>query len=257
MRPEEFAAYLGAAAWLPQVWLAVRRYWTKPVVRVVPDSFADIVVNAQGPLLGMRLVFDVTHKDLLVEDMELRLQHDDGDIHVLNWSLVGETLSHITDAAGNKQTFAREVTPIALKVGPQVLAERMVRFHESQYKGKEDQLFGPLREHFEHLKATKTQTYASEVIASKEMAALLEWRRQYCWWKAGRYTAALSLKSREPFKMVPSGFQFELSQRDIVSIKQNLKSVQVWLENDIWAGTPGYVPERDNGTYVTVPVGRT
>src|SRR3989304_9497204 len=103
MTPAEIAAYIGAAAWLPQIAAWIYRYFVQPAVTVVPDKYAEVGFTSFGPIFNMKMAFSADNKDLIIDGFELLIRHSDGASRTLRWSGLSETFSEITDAAGNRQ----------------------------------------------------------------------------------------------------------------------------------------------------------
>ena len=55
MKPEEIAAYIGAAAWLPQIAAWIYRSVIKPKLRVIPNQFAEVGFTTYGPIFNVRM----------------------------------------------------------------------------------------------------------------------------------------------------------------------------------------------------------
>ena len=55
MTPGEIAAYIGAAAWLPQLINVFYKYITKPKLRVFFNNTAEISYTSLGPILNIRM----------------------------------------------------------------------------------------------------------------------------------------------------------------------------------------------------------
>jgi len=51
MTPAEIAAYIGAAAWLPQIATLIYRYFVQPVVTIIPDKYAEVGFTSLGQSL--------------------------------------------------------------------------------------------------------------------------------------------------------------------------------------------------------------
>src|SRR5690348_9666774 len=59
MKPEEIAAYIGAAAWLPQIITWLYRGIVRPSVRLVPNQYAEAGFTSLGPIFNLRMAFSV------------------------------------------------------------------------------------------------------------------------------------------------------------------------------------------------------
>src|SRR5690349_19424067 len=112
MKPEEIAAYIGAAAWLPQIATWVYRMVIRPSIRIVPDQYAEVGYTSYGPIFNVRMAFFAEKKDVIVDGIEMIVHHEDGDSCTLRWAGLAETFSEITDAAGNRQIISRDQSPI-------------------------------------------------------------------------------------------------------------------------------------------------
>lgn len=55
MTPGEIAAYIGAAAWLPQILNIFYKFFTKPKLRVFFNNTAEISFISFGPILNIRM----------------------------------------------------------------------------------------------------------------------------------------------------------------------------------------------------------
>ncbi len=240
MKPEEIAAYIGAAAWLPQIatWLFQR--YVQPSVRILPNQYAEVSFTSLGPIFNLRMAFSVDKKDIIIDGMELVLRHNDGDIRTLRWAGLGETFSEITDAAGNKQIISRDQSPIAIKIGTQSLLEKFVRFQESSYHESDRPLIQALIAHFNYLKQTKPDGYVQEVLDSKELFSLLEARKKSFWWKEGRYNIEVRITSPQKFTLLNSQFYFDLSKNDVVFLERNLVTLEADLKNIISSNLPDF-----------------
>ena len=81
MTPTEIVAYIGAAAWLPQIATWIYRKVVQPIVTIVPDKYAEVGFTSYGPIFNMRMAFSAENKDVIVDGFELLLQHSDGDAY--------------------------------------------------------------------------------------------------------------------------------------------------------------------------------
>lgn len=257
MKPEEIAAYIGAAAWLPQIATWVYRRFVRPSVRLVPNQYAEAGFTSYGPIFNLRMAFSVENKDLIIDSMELVLRHQDGDSRVLRWAGLGETFSEITDSAGNKQIVGRDQSPIAMKIGTQSLLEKFVRFQEPRYHESDRPLIQALVAHFNFLKQSKPTTYVADTLASKELFALLEARKKSFWWRAGAYTVEVRLTSPQSFNIVNSRFRFELTSNDIALLDRNVATLNTDLQNIISSNLPDFQVQPLNWNWANVDIQRS
>lgn len=254
MSPADIAAYIGATAWLPQIATWIYRYFVKPVVTIIPDNYAEVGFTSFGPIFNVRMAFSAENKDIIVDGLELRLRHPDGDAHTLRWSGLSETFSEITDAAGNRQIVRRDQTPIALKVGTESLIEKFVRFQEPRYHEADRPVMSDLIAHFNYLKRSNPADYVTQTLSSKELFSVLETRQKLFWWKAGRYQVTLNLSSPKKFKLAQSEFYFELTSLDIDRLKQNIATIESDLRDIISSNLPDFKAQPINWNWANVDV---
>jgi hypothetical protein len=254
MTPTEIAAYIGAAAWLPQIATWIYRRFVQPIVTIVPDNYAEIGFTSYGPIFNMRMAFSAENKDLIIDGFELHLRHEAGDTYTLRWAGLKETLSEITDASGNRQVIERDQTPIALKIGTESLIEKFVRFQEPRYHETDRPVTSNLIAHFNFLKRSNPEDYVSQTLSSKELFSVLEARKKAFWWKTGRYQITLKLSSPKQFKLKQSQFGFMLASIDIDRLKENLNNIEIELKNLVKSNLPDFQREEINWSWANVNV---
>lgn len=256
MKPEEIAAYIGAAAWLPQITTWLYRKYVKPSVRLVPNQYAEAGFTSYGPILNLRMAFASENKDIIIDGMELMLCHQDGERKTLRWAGLGETFSEITDAAGNKQIVSRDQSPIAMKVGTETLLEKFVRFQEPRYHECDRPLIQSLVSYFNYLKQSAPNTYVTDILASRELFDLLEARRNSFWWKAGRYNVEVKITSSQKFSQSGFVFHFELTPNDILLLQKNSDALETELKNLISSNIPNFQAQPLNWNWANVDIHR-
>lgn len=254
MKPEEIAAYIGAAAWLPQIATWIYRRFVRSSIRLVPNQYAEAGFTSLGPIFNLRMAFFVENKDIVVDSMEMVLRHHDGDTRSLRWAGLGETFSEITDSAGNKQIVSRDQSPIAIKIGTESLLEKFVRFQEPRYHESDRPLIQGLVAHFNYLKQAKPDTYVADVLASKELFSLLEARKKSFWWKAGRYAAEVKVTSPQSFNILSSKFNFELTANDVALLERNIATLETEVKNIISSNLPDFNAQPLNWNWANVDV---
>lgn len=233
MTPEELAAYIGAAAWLPQIAAWIYRAIVKPKLRVIPSQLAEVGFTSYGPIFNVRMAFLVENRDLIIDGLGLTVRHEDGDSHVFAWAGLGETFSEITDSAGNRQIVSKDQAPIAIKVTVQTLLEKFVRFQEPRFHEADGATTRALVTHFNFLKQKAPSTFVAEVLASKEYFNVVEARQKWFAWKPGKYTLTLQPTSPQKFGLVNPSFAFELTRADVEHLRRNLPVVETEIRNVI------------------------
>lgn len=257
MKPEELAAYIGAAAWLPQIISWLYRAIVKAKLRIVPDQMGEFGFTAFGPIFNLRMAFFVEAQDLIIDGFDLEVSHEDGEGRTFRWAGLAETFSEITDSSGNKQIVSRDQTPIAVKVSTRSMLEKFVRFQEPKYHQMDRAMTSALVEQFNFLKQKNPDSYVQDVLGSKEYFSVVGGRRNWFWWKPGRYEVVLKLSSPQAFTLLDGKFAFELSKVDIEQLKKNLEPLDAEIRNIINSNLPDAKPQPFTWQWVNVTMLRS
>ena len=254
MKPEEIAAYVGAAAWLPQIAAWIYRSIVKPKLRIIPNHVAEVGFTTNGPIFNIRMAFLVENRDLIIDGIDLKIRHEDGESRDFRWAGLGETFSEITDSAGNRQIVSKDQSPIAVKVSVQYLFEKLVRFQEPRFHQADGLTTRALVAHFNFLKQKSPDTFVAEVFASKEYFNVLEGRKKWFAWKPGKYELILQPTSPQKFKLIESNFSFELMQSDVEHLQKNLPVIETEIRNVISSNLPESKPEPFHWQWANVSI---
>jgi hypothetical protein len=244
VKPEEIAAYVGAAAWLPQIIVWLYKAIIKPKLRVVPNQFGEVGFTNYGPIFNVRMAFFVENRDLIIDGIDLLVRHEDGESHEFRWAGLAETFAETTDASGNKQIVGKDQTPIAIKVGTDSLLEKFVRFQEPRFHVADGKTTRELVSHFGFLKQREPDAFVSQVLASKEFFSVVDQRQKWFWWKPGRYQVTLKPSSPQAFNLEGATFAFELTSIEVDSLRKNIPLVQTEISNIINSNVPDSKPEQ-------------
>ena len=239
MTAAELAAYIGAAAWLPQIATWVYRWFVRPRITITPDRYGEVGFTSFGPIFNLRMAFASDRKDAIIDGFELVVRHADGETRTFRWSGLKEDFSEMRDDAGNRLRVSREENPIALKIGTESLVVKVVRFQEPRYHETVRPALSSLLTQFNFLKRNDSE-YVSKTLASKERFELLETRRKSFWWKAGRYDLTIKLSSPRKFRLTQSQFAFDLTSIDIDHLRQNVEALATDIQNVINSNLPDF-----------------
>jgi hypothetical protein len=227
VKPEDIAAYIGAAAWVPQIVTWVYQALSKPVVNIVPEQFAHVSFSTWGPGLSFRMAFFVENRDLIVDGIEVLVRHQGGDTRRFRWTGVNESISEITDAAGNKQTVSRDQYPIAIKISTQAMLERYVRFNDASYNDDTKLQWEAFVKQLAFLQQKRSTSLVAEMINSREFSDLIQKRQSLLCWREGKYDLTIHLTSpQKRFNTKNLKFSFELSEIDVENLRKNVALVE-------------------------------
>mgnify|MGYP001557976410 CR=1 FL=1 len=254
--PAEIAAYVGAAAWLPQIIVFIYRAITKPIVTIVPEKQVELGYTTYGPIFNLRVSVSVANRDTIIDYVGVSIGHEDGSAHEFTWAGMKETFSEITDRSGNVQFVEREYSPIALVLNKSGAIERFFRFQDTLFLSKRKLLLREGTDHQVYLKKTKPD-YHQELMDSKQVHNLLELYEQYFFWKPGKYTVKFSIKSPNKVVFIDSSYFFELKPYEVEDLKKNLVLFKSATANHIKSDIETYKPEEVKWSWISTALERT
>ena len=239
MSAAEIIAYIGAAAWIPQIIAWLYQWYVTPQIKVITGRFASIGYTRFGPIFNLNLGFFANRKAALIEALDVMLLHEDGERHAFQMEGMSETMSDIADASGAKTTVSKEQATLAFRIGTETLLEKFVRFQEGKFHAALEPLVQQSATIIQ-FERQKGGDYFSRVSQLKELSDTIAFNSSYFWWKAGRYEVRFTMKSPEKIRLKEEVFDLTVTQMDVDSLRVNIQQLQVEYENLIRAGETGY-----------------
>lgn len=222
MSAADIAAYIGAAAWLPQIGVWLYGYFQKARARFLPDQTVEIGFTEFGPIFNVRLACFVESRDLIVEHFQIDVTHEDGEHRRFEWAQIGETFSQIQDASGLAlQTVRRDQAPIAFKIPKVGYRELVFRFQTPPYRVADRQRLSALLDRLNHFVSVDEATAGAKTFESKEYFDLMEARKNWPSWKTGKYVAKIAIGSPEKFELQNSDFSFVVTKAHVELLEKN------------------------------------
>jgi hypothetical protein len=253
MSPVDIAAYIGAAAWAPQIVSWIYQWYVTPQIEVVTGRFASLGYTRFGPIFNLNLGFFAKRKAALIDSLQAVLVHEDGDRHIFQMEGMNETMSDIADASGTKTTVSKEQATLAFRVGTEVFLERFVRFQETKFHATFDPLVQDAGTAIQFERKKGGDIY-SRIAGLKEVSAILDHYEKYFWWKAGTYEVTFRMASPERIKVSPQRFEIRVTQADVDSLRRNITQFAPEYENLIRAGEQGYTFQAVFWDWRSVPI---
>lgn len=251
MTSTEIAAYIGAAAWIPQISYWIYRNYITPKITIVPDKNLEIGFTSFGPIFNIRMAFSADRKDAIIDSFEVILKHEDGEERVLRWAGMNETVSEITDSLGNRQVVSKDQPAIAFKIGTESLIEKFVRFQEPRFNDTTRPFINELTNHFDFLKKKK-ENYVSQILDSKQYSDICNvWKKSF-WWRTGKYHVIFKLGSPKKIDLIDYTYIFELSSIEVEKLQKNLDTLEIDLRNIINSNLPDYKAEQVNWNWANI-----
>jgi hypothetical protein len=230
MSPADLAAYIGAAAWLPQIASWLYKSAAKPKLSVSPASTVDLSYDDSGPVVTLGFSISSERHDAIVESVGVHLRHEQGEERSLSWVEAGDL-------------SAQRLAPVtAIKVSTGALTDRRIVFRDVKFgkdiRKRRDDLIGQLN----FLAATDIDPLPT-VLKSKEAHEARQQFNQNWYWKPGVYRLEINLRSK--FGMHSEAFQVTLSQADSDFLKQNCDLFSEFLAASLLGATgqPGSFPK--------------
>jgi hypothetical protein len=239
MTAAEIAAYIGAAAWAPQIVRWVYRAYVTPQIQVIASQYASIGYTRLGPIFNLNLAFTAQRKPAVIDALEMVMTHQDGERHTFQMQGMSETISDIADPAGNKTVISKEQVTLAFRIPMETLLEKFVRFQEPRFHTELEPLTQKLAEQVK-FEREKGDDYFLRIRGVKEFREILSFHQNYFWWKAGTYSVVFRMTSPERIKLQHTNFQLHVLQSDVESLQANTSHFQNEYENLIRGGEDGF-----------------
>ena len=228
--PEQIAAFVGAAAWLPQIGAWAYKAYRKPKIAIIPDVQAEIGYSIFGPIFNLRLAVSADSRDVLLDRFSVEVRHEGGDTKIFEWKGTKETFNQVRDSSGIRQTVEKDETGIALKVRPDALVDKYFRFQDPKFLPSVTPLINDVLAHHEFLK-TSSANIRDSLLRSDKLHALLSAYRSNFSWRAGKYVAKFHCKAiHSKVVQTPAEFVFELTPHNIEQLRGNFDKFAPYVE---------------------------
>lgn len=222
MSTSDIIAYIGAAAWLPQIGQWLYSWAKRPKLRVVPGGEATIGYTNFGPVVVVPLAIACERRSAVITSARLRTVHAEGQTMRMAWTILREPQTQLQltlPGAPQQMEFAKTQPALALKVTTESLVERQVTFTDPDFRRQLDPLIENVVRRRERLTglggaADENLERMDEFVQARDnFAAHFSWRE-------GRYNIDLELSGSD---FAPHGerFSFELTRAQIDVLARN------------------------------------
>lgn len=229
MTAADIAAYIGAAAWLPQIFSWLYSYFIRPEIKVVQGRAVEVGFTSYGPIVNMPVALLSERKGALINSMKLMVQHTRGRKYDFFWSGLHEFSSNTVGSL----TAAK--TAIALNLVSGSLVEKTVGFQDSEFQRKFIDLTAAARTQLAYLKSTNQP--AEVQLQSKEFAEVINHFKFSTAWEEGTYSATLQISVLGESKPRSFTYRFDLSNSDMQRLRANNAEIEKYLK-DVLVGPP-------------------
>ncbi len=255
MTGAELAAYIGAAAWLPQIGLWLYAAWARPLLRVLPAANLAISYNGLGPMLNLTAAFSAKRKDALIERMEAIVIDERGSEMRLTWTFVNDIQHQISVPTGETLNIGRNQPATALNVLTTALVEKVVTFQDLEAMKAERQRTMELLDQYDYLKQADSATALEQCRKSKEWVRALEGFKARLLWHEGKYKVIIRAKELRSTHWHEEGLSFSLSKQNADDLRSNIGMFEQ-MAQALLAQKEGYPPKFPAFKWTFVEVAR-
>lgn len=107
MGNNNWIAIIGAAAWIPQILSWIYRLTTKPIVNLYLHEIPEVGFTSSGPIFNVNFALLCEKKDLVLNGIKVKIQHEHGEEHVFDWQGISEDLSRVENPDGSSSSIKR------------------------------------------------------------------------------------------------------------------------------------------------------
>lgn len=238
----DWAAIIGAAAWLPQVLGWGARRLATPRLRVIPGRSPELGYTSLGPIFNLPCAISAERKDAVIERVTVTVSHQNGQSTEFRWTTLNETLSQVKSQEGIAEV-GRNQPAVALKVSTLVLTEKQIGMQERSFEADSRPLITALVDQHDHLKKTEPAEYQRLTLKSKPFADLVAFADKRFVWQEGHYSVRLELRVAGVKKPTVQELSFTLNALEVTRLRQNLDQIERYVRELILPLAEGEPPE--------------
>ena len=233
----DLAAVVGALAWIPPIFIAVRSWITKPKIRVITQPTPEIGFTTFGPILNLRIALTVTHRDIVVTGVQLQVTHESGESTSFSWRGIVQRMGTLTYPQVGAVPFEKELNVLAMKVSLKDVEERFIRFQSLDYVEHKAELEVITLKKLAHMRrATDFDGHA--FLRCQEMNELYSYIKQTFSWKPGAYRMKVVLESPDAFTILDDEYTFSLTPLQVQTLSENLSRIEQFYANEVLPAKP-------------------
>jgi hypothetical protein len=222
MTAADIAAYIGAAAWLPQIGAWIYNAFSEPELKIVSAGKIEIGFSIFGPIANPTLAISAERRDALIEKMTLQVTHEHGEQRFLDWRFLNEVQQQIRDPQGNVSSQYKNTPAVALKVSTLSLSERIVGFRDPKFEESDRTTTGPIAAQFRHNEKQTDNAVALETLLhSMEFKQAQRAFEDFMYWRAGKWEFLFSAQLAGVKKPHTQRFTVTFSDDDITELRRN------------------------------------
>jgi hypothetical protein len=229
MNLTDFAAVIGAAAWIPQI----VRYFSRAELKIIPDSTIELGYSFIGSIINPTCAFSASKKDALIEKMALEIIHQDGEKHEFLWQALDEKGFEGRSSKGETVEMRRTQSATALKIGIVGLVDRKILFQDTTIKEKRVALERALIDKEDILKKADAPNFPENVFRSDEFTKLGDHYRDCFYWKEGSYSLNIIAQEATHKDPILEKYAFSISRTDKNALEKNIVTAQEYSKHSV------------------------
>jgi hypothetical protein len=222
MTATDLAAYIGAAAWLPQIMTWIYKAIARPQLRVVFPPQLQIGYSSAGPIANITVAVSTSRADSLIERVRLEVRHEKGDSRTLVWQWTQANAQQATSSDGTFTSIGGQNPAVALKIPKDGLVERLIGFQDAGFLAEFDGLALPCAEELTAQRAQGETDPFQRLKTSVSYARIKDFFANQGYWKEGSYRARIVIEDRRLRGMFSASFKFQLTKPQIDSLRGNM-----------------------------------
>lgn len=224
MTVADIVAYIGAAAWAPQILSWIYNAVSKPKLTIVSARTVEVGFSMFGPIVNATLAISSERRDALIEKITLLITHQQGEKRQLIWRVLNENQQQIRDAQGNISSQYKNNPAVALKVSTLSLTEKTVGFHDPDFESASRSTQTSIIEQFRHLESLDGNAAAlDQLFRSREFEQAQREFENFMYWKAGTYEFSFSAQLAGVKNPHVQRFAVAFVENNIAVLRKNLE----------------------------------
>lgn len=256
MTASDVAAYIGAAAWAPQIIQWLYSSTKKPKLKAVSGGPAQIGYNGFGPVVAITMAISCERKDALIKSVRLYATHEKGERCQLNWSWLNESQMQMSAPTGETFQFGKNEPALALKVSTLTLTQKTISFTDVDFQTGFASVKETLLRHFDYLrKKSGGESPEDALVKSREFADAEDFFRKNFFWKQGKYTIDLEFEIVGVSPPHKERFYVVLQKADEDSLQDNIGFFESLIRADLksYSGVAAKLPDWKWANPIVVP----
>jgi hypothetical protein len=221
----DVVALVGALAWLPHLISLFRELVSIAKIRVITQQTTEIGFTTLGPIFNIRLAFAVTHKDIVISEIKLRLKHEQGDEKIFIWQGIVQHMGKMT-LPNAVMPYEKESSVLAIKLNQKDIEERFVRFQDASFINAQREYLYKVDKKRAYLIA-ESKFEPKHFLREQEMVDLYNFNKHSFPWKIGKYKVIVEISSPEKFEVVDNELEFNLSGLEVEMLQKNIENLEL------------------------------